>query len=302
MKNSIKKGVAEFLAFGILFYLLAIDLAEVVALDLNQGSVNHDLAAYNFQAETIRRWKLPKRLREISGLAMTHDQRLLAHNDEKGTIYEIDYRQGSIIKAFKLADLDTSVKDDFEGIATDSNWVYLVTSSGRLYEFSEGADKQTVPFNVYATGVGQDCEIEGLAYEPNDRALLLMCKKPRSLEQKKLLTIYRWSVDSKRLIEGAHTAIPTTEFTRHIKGKTFQPSGIERHPESGNYFVVAARQRAIAEITPGGQVLAVIKFARKWHRQVEGITFTQDHTLIVAGEGEKKRANLTLYPVSIRGN
>ena len=284
------------------FFLLMIGLGQVVALDPSERlSPTYVLGTYAFQAETVTRWKLPKRLREISGLAMTRDQRLLAHNDEKGTVYEIDYRTGSITKAFKLVDLDTSVKDDFEGIATASGWVYLVTSSGRLYQFREGADKQKVPFNIYATGVGTDCEVEGLAYEPNDRALLLMCKNPRSQQQKRLLTIYRWSVDTKQLIEGAHTAIPIAEFSRYIKGKKFQPSGIERHPESGNYFVVAALQRAIAEITPSGQVLAVVEFAHKWHRQVEGITFTQDNTLIVADEGEKKRANLTLYPVSVRG-
>ena len=67
---------------------------------------------------------------------------------------------------------------------------------------------------------------------------------------------------------------------------------------SGNYFIVAARQGAIAEITPGGQVVAVREFPAQWHRQVEGITFAADGTLIVSDEGAGKRARLTLYPVS----
>lgn len=88
------------------------------------------------------------------------------------------------------------------------------------------------------------------------------------------------------------------EFARHIKGKVFQPSGIERHPTSGNYFVVAARQMAIAEITPSGQVVAVKPFLSKRHRQTEGITFTAGGTLIIADEGAGRKSRLTLYPVS----
>ena len=102
----------------------------------------------------------------------------------------------------------------------------------------------------------------------------------------------------KQLVEDGHTTIPIRDFSRHIKGKRFQPSGIERHPVSGNYFIVAARQRAIAEITPNGQVVAVMKFPAAWHRQAEGITFAPDNTLLVSDEGAGKRARLTLYPIS----
>ena len=247
-------------------------------------------------AET--RWKLPGRLQEISGLAMTMDNRLLAHNDEKGVIYEIDYRNGVIVKAFQLADIAKPVADDFEGIATVDDQVYLVTSSGRIYECSEGADGESVLFNIYATGVGRDCEIEGLAYDASQRTLLLMCKNARSAALEEQLPLYHWSIEKKQLKKDAHIVIPVIEFSRHIKGKKFQPSGIERHPVSGNYFIVAAGQEAIAEITSEGQVVAVKQFPIDWHRQTEGITFAADGTLIIADEGVGKKARLTLYPVS----
>ena len=258
------------------------------------------LESYALKAATTR-WKLPGRLEEISGLAMTIDNRLLAHNDEKGIIYEIDYREGRIVKAFQLADIAKPVADDFEGIATGDDHVYLVTSSGRIYECREGAAGESVLFNIYATGVGRDYEIEGLAYDASQRILLLMCKDARRPDLKEQLVIYHWSIDKKQLNEDAHTVIPVVEFSRHIKGKKFQPSGIERHPMSGNYFIVAARQEAIAEITSEGQVVTVKPFPIDWHRQTEGITFTADGTLIIADEGAGKKARLTLYPVSESG-
>jgi len=236
-------------------------------------------------------------LREVSGLATTSDHRLLAHDDEAGVVFEIDRRDGSIVKEFELADMEGTVADDFEGIAVAGGWIYLVTSSGRLYESHEGGDGESVLYREYA-GVGRHCEIEGLAYDESKRALLLMCKDARSADMEGQLAVYHWSIDEKQLIGDAHTAIPVVEFSQHIKGKKFQPSGIERHPMSGNYFIVAARQGAIAEITPGGQVVAVREFPAQWHSQAEGITFAADGTLIIADEGAGKRARLTLYPVS----
>ncbi len=256
------------------------------------------LKSYTLNEETATHMKLPTYLEEISGLAMTRDNRLLAHNDERGVIFEIDYRNGSIAKAFQLTDMKNPVASDFEGIATIDEQIYLVTSSGRIYECREGIAGESVLFNVYTTGVGRDCEIEGLAYDESKRALLLMCKDARSADMEGQLAVYHWSIDDKQLSVDAHTVIPVIEFSQHIKGKKFQPSGIERHPMSGNYFIVAARQGAIAEITPRGQIIAVREFPAQWHRQIEGIAFAADGTLIVSDEGAGRKARLTLYPVS----
>ena len=319
MRKGGDKVLLGFLALGIFVYLLALRYDGDSAADSNadapgvgtnmllasspadaamlaEGGIS--LASYSLKAETATHWKLPGRLEEISGLAMTRDHRLLAHNDEAGVIYELDYRRGSILKTFALTDMVKPVADDFEGIAAVEDRIYLATSSGRLYECREGTAGQSVLFNVYTTGIGRDCEIEALAYDAEERMLLLMCKNSRGAARQNQLTIYRWSIDAKELSEGAHTVIPVVDFARHLKGKKFQPSGIELHPASGNYFVVAARQQAIAELTPAGQVLAVRRFSAPWHRQVEGITFAADSALIVADEGAGKKARLTLYPVA----
>ena len=254
------------------------------------------LEDFELGAGSATHWELPRRLREISGLAMTGDQRLLAHNDEAGVVFEIDVRDGSIVKEFQLADGGNPVADDFEGIAVADGRIYLVTSSGRLYEFHEGAEGASVLFTVYATGAGRDCEIEGLAHDEGRRELLLMCKNARTEDLLGKLAIFRWSIDDRRLRDDSPTVIPVLDFARRIEANRYRPSGIEQHPVSGNYFVVAARPDAVAEVTPGGKVVAVRRFRAEWHRQVEGITFAADGALIVSDEGGRGRASLTLYP------
>lgn len=253
------------------------------------------LEDYDLGAGEAAPRELPRRLREISGLATTADHRLLAHNDEAGIVFEIDARDGSVVKEFQLADVGDPVADDFEGIAVAEGRIYLVTSAGRLYECREGADGASVLFRVYATGAGRDCEIEGLAYDEGRRELVLMCKNARHDGLRGQLAMVRWSIDEKAL-SAEPAVIPVADFARRIGANRFQPSGIERHPVSGNWFVVAARQAAIAEVTPEGEVLDVRRFEAPWHRQVEGIAFARDGALIVADEGGRARGTLTVYP------
>ena len=319
MKYFKDKSLLDFPGLAILLYLLSMGFGEDASADVIGVPSNTDqgisgvlpfadttaapkrrisLEGYTLNPETATHWKLPRQLEEISGLAMTGDNRLLAHNDERAIVFEIDYQNGSIQKAFQLADLNYPVAGDFEGIAATDDKIFMVTSSGRLYEFREGTSGESVLFNVYTTGVGRDCEIEGLTYDRSQRGLLLMCKDARSLEMEGQLAIYQWSIDKKQLNGDVRLVIPVAEFSRHISGRKFHPSGIERHPVSGNLYVIAARQGAIAEITPAGQVVAVRKFPARWHRQVEGITFAADGTLIIADEGAGRKGRLTLYPVS----
>ncbi len=255
------------------------------------------LGSYDLE-KPARHFKLPKRLREVSGLAMLPGNRLLAHDDERGVVVEIGYPDGSIVKAFSVGDRGGPMAGDFEGIAAAEGRLYLVTSSGRLYEFGEGANGATVLYKLYATGLGRDFELEGLAYDPEQRVLLLVTKNPRKRKLEGLIAIYHWSVDTRQLAGDGHILLQASALARRIDKKRFQPSGIERHPVSGNYFLVAARQRAVAEITPQGQVLAVRELASGRHPQAEGISFASDNTLIVADEGAGKRARLSFYRVA----
>ena len=254
------------------------------------------LRDYSLREEGATHWRLPRRLEEISGLAMTSDGRVLAHDDEVGVVFELDPGTGEVVKEFRLSDGDDPVEDDFEGIAVAEGRIWMVTSAGRLYEFEEGGDDESVLYAMVATGVGRRCEVEGLAWDPERRVLLLLCKRPLADAPPGVLAVHAWSVEERRLVAAAGLALSEPDLSRPLRGARFQASGIERHPVTGTWFVVAARQQAIAEVGAGGQVLAARRFPADWHRQIEGITFAPDGSLIVADEGAGGRARLTIYP------
>ena len=90
----------------------------------------------------MTQWRLPDRLNEISGLAITPDGRLLSVDDEVAVVYELNYDDGHMVKAFALG--KPVVKGDFEGIAVIDDLIYLTNSAGRVYISAEGADGQRV--------------------------------------------------------------------------------------------------------------------------------------------------------------
>ena len=240
----------------------------------------------------IARWLLPRGLAEISGLALTQDGRLLAHGDEQGRVTEIDYRRGTIVKQFLVG--SPPVRADFEGITVAGDAIVLLASNGRLYEFREGADGARVQYTVHDPHLGQECEFEGVAFESSSNSFLLACKNVGKKSLRDFLVIYRWKRDSKGNSGLSELKVPLARAIGSNSWKTLHPTDITIDPVSGNYVLVAAPEKALLELTPGGDVV----FARPLpghHPQAEGVAVTKDGVLIVSDEAGKNAAAIALY-------
>jgi uncharacterized protein YjiK len=264
-------------------------LAPDVAAD--EGTV---LSHYSFDAQSLTQWELPKKLREISGLAMTPDGRLFAHGDEQGIVYQIDYDSGELVKAFALG--DPTVQGDFEGIAVQGNVVYLVTSHGKIYRALEGHDGERVEYEMFDTGLWKQCEIEGLTVDARGQDLLLACKEPRNEALAGVRMIYRWSIQEHHVLEPQSIAIDASAVARRLGTKSFNPSDVTLARTGGHMIFVAARQQALVETDANGTVVAALRFPlADRHRQPEGLAIAPDGRMIVADEGGKGRARLGVY-------
>jgi uncharacterized protein YjiK len=152
-----------------------------------------------------------------------------------------------------------------------------------------------VPYTSYETGLGAECELEGLAYEPSDRTLLVGCKQPRVPALRGTVTLFRWSIDRRAAATPARISVPLAAVTARTHTKQFHPSSVEREPRTGHYVVVAGPERAVVEVTSAGEVVAGRELPARLHRQPEGLTFVGDSVLLVADEGGNGRGALTAY-------
>ncbi len=249
----------------------------------------------DFAPKHAKAWELPRRLTEISGLAVAPDGRVFTHEDEDGIVYEIDPHKGRIVKAFALG--DTTARGDFEGIAVANGKIYLTTSDGVIYEAPEGDDGTRVLYNTYETGIGRHCEVEGLAYDAAAGDLLIPCKTIRDADFENDFVLYRWSLVSHEPPKSPALVVPLdTLFAAEGGRKSFRPSGIEIVPDTGNYLIVAALNHMIVEMTPAGAFKGEIKLDHSDHPQAEGIAILPGPVLLISDEGRKKHdGRLALY-------
>jgi len=256
------------------------------------------IAGHTYQASNRTQFKLPKVLREISGLTLDDDARLYGHNDEQAIVYLIDYRAGQVLQRFGL---EGGLEADLEGIAWLDGRLFMTTSRGRLYEFPAGAPDTVVAYEVHTDGL--DCEVEGLTRSVDHNALIGACKNRP--DDKQALHFHRWQPGDAQWSEEPTMKIKRSTFDTLFermgipRPEKFQPTAITSTP-SGNLLFIAGPQKLLMEITPRGMPLAVARLDATMHRQPEGIAITSEGTLIIADEGDnrgssKSRGRLTVY-------
>lgn len=236
-------------------------------------------------------WRLPDRLREISGLAVASDGRLFGHDDETAVIYEIDIADGRLVKAFALGDpVETG---DFEGLAiTPDGGFWLVTSRGELFRFQEGDDGAHVTYERFNTGLDDVCEIEGLAYLAAEESLILACKRHHARGMRSTVALYAWPI-------GASAAAPwrswrEAELARAAGVRAFRPSSLDIDQATGRIILLSANDNALAELSADGALLAARALGTA-HRQAEGAAVAADGALLIADEGQAAPALLSRY-------
>jgi len=236
---------------------------------------------------------LPRSLREASGLAVLGSGHLLTHNDERGVVYEIDPAIGTVVGSFSLGHF--TPEEDFEGIATKSDTVFLVTSDGRIFRFRQPPLGSRVAFTVLRTPLTSANNVEGLEYDPETDCLLLACKGRAGLthqEQKRwkdYRAVYAFSLKSGLLVNEPRFLLPVK-----LLGGRFNPSGIARHPLSGTFVVLAADGSRLAELSSSGELLGVQEIRKQENPNPEGIAFLSDGTLVLVNDADTEQS-LTLY-------
>lgn len=252
------------------------------------------LSHYDLSDTRPLQLKLPSKLGEASGLAMTTDGRLLTHNDEYGAVYEIDYLSGAIRKQFTFG--SALLRADFEDIACVDTMVYMVTSEGDIYAFREGKNGERKQFQLYETFLSKKNDVEGLAYDPVTDCLLLACKASAGSGLEQYKAVYSFSLKEKKLINKPRFLLQLKSFAKTAHNGQFNPSGIARHPISGTFFLISSDGELIIEISGDGKILSHQRIPKKVNSHPEGIAFTKDLTMILCNDGQGKASTIVLYP------
>lgn len=275
-----------------MFLNVSISFFLIFGITLSAQTTKSVLDWYNFSAKNIRQIELPKKLKEISGLAVSSNGRLFGHNDESGDIFQINTDDGSIVKQFSLG--PRRVLEDFEGIAAVRDTFYLVTSSGDIFQCAEGTDNGNVSYKVYESFLSEEYDVEGLCFDPQTNCLLLACKGYSGLAYIGAKVVYAFSLETKKLGKTPRFVLSLKEIEQWLNDKPFYPSGMEYISHTETFVVLDSKIKSVVEISSTGKILSARKIKSSRHAQPEGITFLPDGSLVISDEGAKN-GTLTIY-------
>ena len=230
-------------------------------------------------------WLLPSSLHEASGLAVAGHQSVYIHNDEQGEIHQLNIQNGSVEK---LASISwPPVKDDFEGIAVTSRSIYLMTSSGELFEIdniSTNKLNQVVGARRIATGLKHHCEFEGLHHL--DNKLLMPCKEDLKEESNGRFRVFAFDIKSESITEFLSLDISQIKGIKQVAATAFEANATHYYIVTEDYLVRIDRSSLQGDS---------FQLNNELHRQVEGIALFPDGSIILVEDNRRGLARLTRY-------
>jgi len=237
--------------------------------------------------------KLDIRIKEISGIVWdNHNDEFIAHNDEKGTIFYLDKNNGGIVKQFQFS----ASKGDYEDIAIAKNDIYVLRSDGMLFRIitdSSGTPKSFDLGNIELPGKN---DFETLYYDPDRRALILMCKNCGS-DDKKVVSAYAYYPDSIGFVNKPLYSIDVAkvaELSPRVTSR-FQPSAARIHPVLKKLFILSSASNQLIIADMNGNVEGVYMLAKKLFPQPEGLTFKTNGEMFISNEAVSSKAELLKF-------
>lgn len=246
--------------------------------------------------------KLPKQLKEISGLTWGEENSVFAINDEKGNVYRVSLSDGSILDNF-----DFGKDDDYEGIARNGNIIYVVESNGNIKVVNLGARDQVNDFDTY---LSKRNDVEGLCFSEKDQSLLLACKGDMEEKDGKYKkAIYKFRLATGQLDKKPYSVLRLKELDDKLNRKNltdntiidlslekrlslYGPSAIDIDPLTGNIYTLSNRGKLLVVSTPQSQVLGIYFLGNRTYGQPEGLCFDPQGNLYISNEARSRQANI----------
>ncbi len=252
-------------------------------------------------------FRLPNRLREISGLTVLDENTLGAVQDEKGRLYLINMHTGDV------EDDSRFDKDgDYEDLARVGESVFVLRSNGTLHEITNWRAKK-LESTKHKTKLSEKHDTEGLVYDAANNRLLIACKEFAGKGRKNQKAIYAFDLAQQALIEEPVFTIDLAAFTKRAGSEGgpndavrralgpafdlsgFKPSALDLHPITGRLYVLSSVRKAIVVLNPNGELEDVWLLPDKLFRQPESLAFLPNGDLFIASEGNGKKATLMRF-------
>ncbi|TAL45655.1 MAG: hypothetical protein EPN92_07270 [Chitinophagaceae bacterium] len=245
---------------------------------------------YNFSHpdETMQ---LGKHLHEISGMSyIASKDVILAENDEKGDIFEVDFKN----KKDDFPKVKFGGKGDYEDIVHTDTADYLLISSGTIVQvMTKDSSFQTAEFSLDIKG---NNEFESLYLDPDNHSLIMLCKQCAH-EKEKMRSAYGFNLSTHQFSDTPVYTIDINSIREKLgdDNESFKPSAAAINPVTHQLFAVASVGKVLVICDKNGKVEQVIRLDPALFNQPEGMTFAPNGDLYISNEGGEGVATILKF-------
>lgn len=256
------------------------------------------------------RIELPKQLREVSGCVATDDRTLACVQDEKGELWFVDLRGERKVRSEPFGPAG-----DYEGLARAGESWWVLRSDGVLLQLAPDDGAQRIAREVTLPGGHPDWE--ALCSDADGKRLLAMPKTVAGEDKEArdrrpvfaidpatgqvgkepALTLSRRALQAALEKLGAPLPTKTTDKGKAKVDFELAVSEIAVVPGKRELLVLAGGDRLLLRVDFTGQLLGARALDAKDLPQAEGLACLADGRLLVASEGDGKKARALVVPM-----
>ena len=258
--------------------------------------------------------RLPKKLREISGIDIYNGDNIVAVQDELGKIYVYDVKKDKLRESIGFA-----TDNDYEAIAVANDSIFVLRSNGNIYEILkfDSLNQQSVEYKNF---LNKENNTEGLCYDKENNRLLIACKdaaaKGHGKKSQRLSgykAIYAFSLATHTVDKEPAYLIDIGDVRDYISSydigdstkrgggfwtkdeDDFAPSDLAINPITHDLYVLCSRGKLLIVLDKSGKINYIHALNPHIFRQPEGITFFPNGDMLISDEGKEHRANILKF-------
>lgn len=250
-------------------------------------AVNY-LQQYDF-AQPTAIIKLPKEMKEVSGIRFINDSVLVMISDSKPDVFFYNVRQQAIVRQIRVAS-----KGDFEDIAVVGDHIFVLQSNGILWTISQYNESPAITSD--SLSLQKPFELEGLSPNEAGDSLYLAAKywNRDDPAAKGMLPVWALSIADKKLSAKPVLLVPATVNIGNDQ-EEFRTSGILPVYPVKRWLLISTNNKFIVQVDPAGTIDTIQKLDKDIFIKPEGIAFAPGGTLYISNEGTYDKATILSF-------
>lgn len=235
----------------------------------------------------VRRFKLDKRFKELSGICFVRENNSLAFvQDEVICVYQMNLNSKNIACSKEFAAGDA---EDLVVIGTTC-FVLIAGKEPSIYQI-ENDEGQESKVTRHPLPLSRKLEPEGLCQDTSGDRLLIACKDAEK-KHDPVRSIYAFDLTTCTV--NPKSPVLQIDFESLQSGKKqFHPAGIAIHPTTNDLYLVGTKQlKMLVCCGSDGAIKTAQSLNRKWFEQPEGIAFSDAGDLYLCSEGRKRKPRI----------